>query len=45
MSVQSNTDRPPWYHDCTMMSRPGTGISEPLCATQFSSDDCGAGSL
>ena len=25
------------------MSRPGTGIGEPLCATQFSNDVCGAG--
>ena len=35
-SVKSNTETPPWYHACTMMSRPGTGISDPLCATQFS---------
>src|SRR5207237_6880239 len=35
-SVQSNTEMPPWYHDCTMTSRPGIGINEPLCATQFS---------
>src|SRR6185295_1709984 len=35
-SVQSNTDTPPWYHDCTITSRPGIGMSEPLCATQFS---------
>src|ERR1041384_5896822 len=35
-SVQSNTETPPWYHDCTMTSRPGIGISEPLWATQFS---------
>src|SRR2546422_299550 len=27
-----------------MMSRPGTGTSEPLCATQFSLDVCGAAS-
>ena len=26
---------PPWYHDCTRMLRPGTGINDPLCATQF----------
>src|SRR5437868_12120364 len=44
-SVQSNTEIPPWYHDCTMISRPGIGISEPLCATQFSFAVCGAGSL
>src|SRR5438445_8073014 len=35
-SVQSNTEMPPWYHACTMMSRPGIGMSEPLWATQFS---------
>src|SRR6185436_17329296 len=35
-SVQSNTEMPPWYHDCTITSRPGIGISDPLCATQFS---------
>jgi hypothetical protein len=29
-------EMPPWYQACTSMSRPGTGISEPLCATQFS---------
>ena len=34
--VKSNTDTPPWYHACTMMSRPGTGMIDPLCATQFS---------
>ena len=28
-----------------MMSRPGTGISDPLCATQFSVWPCAAGSL
>ena len=44
-SVKSNTDTPPWYHACALMSRPGTGISEPLCATQFSVSVCGAGSL
>ena len=31
-SVQSNTEMPPWYHDCTMISRPGTGISVRLRA-------------
>ena len=35
-SVKSQTETPPWYHAWTMMSRPWTGISEPLCATQFS---------
>ena len=35
-SVQSKTEMPPWYHACTITSRPGIGISEPLCATQFS---------
>src|SRR5215475_1860993 len=35
-SVQSNTEMPPWYHACTITSRPGIGINEPLCATQFS---------
>ena len=44
-SVQSNTEMPPWYQACTITSRPGIGIMEPLCATQFSSDVCGAGSL
>ena len=44
-SVKSNTETPPWYHACTMMSRPGTGTSDPLCATQFSCSVCGAGSL
>src|SRR4051794_31513737 len=41
-SVQSNTEMPPWYHACTITSRPGIGISEPLCATQFSNCVCGA---
>src|SRR3954468_17908850 len=45
MSVQSNTEMPPWYHPCTMTSRPGIGIREPLCATQFSDDVCVAGIL
>src|SRR3712207_5330903 len=44
-SVQSKTEMPPWYHACTITSRPGIGIREPLWATQFSSDVCGAGSL
>src|SRR4029453_15141490 len=44
-SGKSNPDRPPWYHACTMMSRPGTGMSDPLCATQFSCSVCGAGIL
>jgi hypothetical protein len=44
-SVQSKTEMPPWYHDCTITSRPGIGISEPLWATQFSCGVCGAGSL
>src|SRR5215217_502578 len=44
-SVQSNTEMPPWYHACAITSRPGIGISDPLCATQFSSDVCGAGIL
>src|SRR5690242_17234396 len=44
-SVQSNTEMPPWYHDCTITSRPGIGMSEPLWATQFSCAVCGAGSL
>ena len=44
-SVKSKTEMPPWYHACTMTSRPGTGTSEPLCATQFSRSVCGAGSL
>ena len=44
-SVKSNTEIPPWYHACTITSRPGIGISEPLCATQFSVAVCGAGSL
>src|SRR5215212_5653743 len=44
-SVQSNTEIPPWYHACTITSRPGMGMSEPLCATQFSAAVCGAGSL
>src|SRR6476646_11673495 len=44
-SVQSNTEMPPWYHACTITSRSGIGISEPLCATQFSSWVCGAGLL
>ena len=35
-SVKSQNETPPWYHDCTMTSRPLTGISEPLWATQFS---------
>ena len=34
--MKSNTEMPPWYQACTMMSLPRTGISEPLCATQFS---------
>ncbi len=41
-SVQSKTETPPWYHDCTITSRPGIGMSEPLCATQFSLSVCGA---
>src|SRR3982751_5439606 len=44
-SVQSNIEIPPWYHACTITSRPGIGISDPLCATQFSLEVCGAGSL
>src|SRR5687768_12163034 len=44
-SVQSKTDIPPWYQDCTITSRPGIGISDPLCATQFSWDVCTTGSL
>src|SRR3954462_14885485 len=44
-SVQSNTEIPPWYHACTITSRPGLGITEPLCATQFSKRVCGAGIL
>src|SRR6185436_14382398 len=36
---------PPWYQPCTMMSRPGTGISPPLCETQFSSAVCAVGIL
>jgi len=44
-SVNSKTEMPPWYHDCTMMSRPGTGMSDPLWATQFSNFVCGAGIL
>ena len=44
-SVQSNTLIPPWYHDCTITVRPGTGISDPLCATQFSVRVCAAGIL
>ena len=44
-SVQSNTDTPPWYQLCTMMSRPGTGTSDPLCATQFSCSVWAAGIL
>src|SRR5262245_11481008 len=43
--VQSNTEIPPWYHPCTITSRPGIGISDPLCATQFSRAVCGAGIL
>ena len=44
-SVKSNTDTPPWYQPWAMTSRPGIGISEPLCATQFSVSVCGAGIL
>src|ERR671929_2211631 len=44
-SVQSNTEMPPWYHACTITSRPGIGMREPLWATQFSKLVCGAGSL
>ena len=44
-SVKSKTEMPPWYHACTMMSRPGTGISDPLCATQFQTGSSGAGRL
>ena len=43
--ANSITLTPPWYHPCTMMSRPGTGISPPLCDTQFSSAVCADGSL
>ena len=32
-SVKSNTEVPPWYQPCTRMSRPGIGMSEPLCET------------
>ena len=45
VSVKSKIDTPPWYQACTMMSRPGTGMIEPLWATQFSAVVCGAGSL
>ncbi len=34
--VKSKTEMPPWYHAWTIRSRPFTGISEPLWATQFS---------
>src|SRR5207249_10504717 len=44
-SVQSKTEMPPWYHACTITSRPGTGMSDPLCATQFSFAVCGASIL
>ena len=39
--MKSITDSPPWYQACTNTSRPGTGTTEPLCATQFSVTDCG----
>ena len=44
-SVKSINDIPPWYQACTNISLPGTGIREPLCATQFSVSSCGAGIL
>ena len=44
-SVKSIIEMPPWYHAWTRMSRPGTGTSAPLCATQFSCRLCGTGSL
>ena len=34
-----------WYQPCTSISRPGMGINEPLCATQFSLSPCAAGIL
>src|ERR1051325_3256357 len=44
-SVHSNIETPPWYHDCTITSRPGVGIIEPLGATQSSCGVCTPGSL
>jgi hypothetical protein len=44
-SVKSKTLTPPWYQPCTMMSRPGTGMSPPLCDTQFSVSVCAASIL
>ena len=45
VSVKSIIETPPWYHAWTRMSRPGTGTSEALWATQFSCDVCTAGIL
>ena len=44
-SVNSQRETPPWYQDCTMTSRPLTGTSEPLWATQFSVLFCSRGIL
>ena len=44
-SVKSNTEMPPWYQAWLITSRPGTGTSDPLCATQFSWLVCATGSL
>src|SRR5687768_5658189 len=44
-SVQSKIEMPPWYHACTITSRSGIGINDPLWATQFSLSVCAAGSL
>jgi hypothetical protein len=44
-SVKSISEMPPWYHAWDRMSRPGTGMIEPLWATQFSCTVCGTGSL
>ncbi len=44
-SVKSNTEIPPWYQAWLITSRPGTGTSVPLWATQFSCEVCGAGIL
>ena len=38
-------EMPPWYQDCTIRSRPGTGMMLPLWATQFSFSLWADGSL
>jgi len=43
--LKSMIEMLPWYQAWTKMSRPGTGMIDPLWATQFSCSVCAAGSL